>query len=160
MMKTTTLQTTDEKIIALVQSELVSNRRWIHRLALLGASTMFAIVLALWTTEPRPLATKLHLAFAIMSVIAVGWILVLGNILLRKNCPTSWDRIATAWMSVAGCSTFLIASQFVTWLRGDMAAMATLGILGGGMLLLAIHMVRNAYRWQDRLRQRLSELDD
>lgn len=152
--------TSDQKILALVQAELASNRRWLHRIVLVAASTMLAIILALWTTEPKPMLLRLHISFAIMSVIAVGWILVLTNILVRKNCPTVWDRIATAWMSIVGCSTFAIASLVTTWLRGDTMAVLTLAIVSGGLLTLAIFNLRNAYRWQDNLKRRLSELGD
>jgi hypothetical protein len=150
--------TSDEKIQALVQAELFSNRRWLHRITLVAASTMLAIILALWTTEPKPMLLRLHVSFAIMSVIAIGWILVLASILVRKNCPTVWDRIATAWMSVVGCSTFAIASLLTTWLRGDTMAMLTLAMVSGGLLSLALFNLRNAYRWQEHLQQRLSEL--
>ncbi len=150
--------TSDQKVLALVQAELASNRRWMHRIALVAASTMLAIILALWTTEPKPMLPRLHISFAIMSVIAIGWILLLANILVRKNCPTVWDRIATAWMSVVGCGTFAIASLVMTWLRGDTIAMLTLAMVSGGLLVLAIFNLRNAYRWQDNLRHRLSQL--
>lgn len=150
--------TSDDKILSLVQAELVSNRRWLHRITLVAASTMLAIILALWTTEPKPMLLRLHISFALMSVIAIGWILVLTNILVRKNCPTVWDRIATAWMSVVGCSTFAIASLVTTWLRGDTMDMLTLAMASGGLLVLAIFNLRNAYGWQDNLKQRLSDL--
>lgn len=150
--------TSDDKVLALVQTELASNRRWLHRIALVAASTVLATILALWTTEPKPLPPRFHISFAIMSVIAIGWIVLLANILLRKNSPTVWDQIATAWMSIVGCSTFAIASQVVTWLRGDTMAMMTLAMVSGGLLVLAIFNLRNAYRRQGHLRQRLSEL--
>lgn len=151
--------TTDDEILALVQSELSSHRRWLQRIALVAAATMLAIILALWTTEPKPMVLRLHIAFALMSAIGIGWVVILGNILLRKNCPTVWDRIATAWMSVVGCGTFAIGSLVMTLLRGNIMAMLALSMVSGGMLVLAIFHLRNAYRWQDDLRKRLLELE-
>lgn len=156
----TTTSITDDKILAFVQAELSSNRRWLHRIALVASATMLAIVLALWTTEPKPMLLRLHIAFALMSAIGIGWIVILVNILLRKNCPTAWDRIATAWMSVVACGTFAIGSLVMTLLRGDIMAMLALSTMSGGMLVLAIFNLRNAYRWQDNLRKRLSQLRD
>lgn len=148
----------DDKVLAMVQTELASNHRWLQRIALVADLTMLAIVLAVWTTEPKSLLPRLHIAFALMSAIAIGWIVVLGNILLRKNCPTVWGRIATAWMSVVGCGTFAITSLVMIWLRGDTISLLILATINGGLLVLAIFHLRSAYRWRKNLRQRLSEL--
>lgn len=151
--------TIDEKISALVEAELASGRRWLHRITLVAASIMLAIIVALWVSEPRPLLLRLHISFALMSAIALGWILVLANILLRKNCPTVGDRIATAWMSVVGSGSFAIASLAISWMRGEMMAMLTLAIVSGGLLTMAVVHLRDAYRQRERLRRRLSQLD-
>ncbi len=117
---------------------------------------MTGIVLALWITEPRPLPVHLHTSFAAMSALGLTWIIILGNILLRKNCPTSWDRIATAWAGLVGGVGFAIASPLVCMMRGEPIAAVSFGLASGFFVAVAAMHVRRAYRWQDDLRQRLA----
>ena len=93
-----------ENVLALVRGELSARRRWFYRGVLLAASIGVAVIVSLWTTEPRPLPVRLHVAFAGLSVIGVSWIGVLSWILSRRYCPTAIDRIATAWVATGACS--------------------------------------------------------
>ncbi|MEM6980459.1 MAG: hypothetical protein AAF539_12420 [Planctomycetota bacterium] len=156
-MSTTTSNRLDEQIFAVVQRELTSQRRSIQRLALLGAIVMTGIVAALWITEPRPLPMRLHISFGVMSAIGLAWILILGNILVPKNCPTSWDRIATAWASVAGGIEFTILSTVICAMRCAPVATIAFAVIGSIFVWIAAVSTRNAYRWQARLRNRIRE---
>lgn len=147
---------TDQRVLDLVRAELTSKRRWVHRVGLVGALIMLAVILSLWTTEPGPLPMRLHGAFGLMSAIAVGWIAIIGNILWRKNCPTARDQIATATMSVVGSLTFTVAAVVITSLRGDIAALATLAALGMSLTLLASLHLRFSLRWRGELQRRLA----
>ncbi|WP_168565131.1 DUF2723 domain-containing protein [Crateriforma spongiae] len=156
MTSQTPIAQTNDQIFAIVQRELSTQRRTVHRLALLGAIVMTGIVVALWITEHRPLPVRLHVSFAAMSALGVAWIIILGNILLRKNCPTSWDRIATAWAGLAGGIAFAVASTIVCVMRGEPTAAVSLGLASSVFVAIAAMNVRKAYRWQDSLRQRIA----
>ena len=155
MNDTNTLQNQNEKIFAIVQSELATQRRTVQRLALLGAVIMTVIITALWVTEPRPLPLRLHLSFAFMSALGVIWIGLLGNILVRKNCPAAWDRIATAWAGLIGGVGFAVGSTIVCLLRGEPIAGTVFAIVGAVVVILFGLNVRKAYHWQSELRQRI-----
>lgn len=145
----------DERIFAIVQKELTTQRRTVQRLALLGAVVMTGIVTALWLTEPRPLPLRLHLSFAAMSALGVSWVFILGNILVRKNCPMAWDRIATAWVGLIGGIGFAIGATVVCLMRSEPIAGIVFAILGATFTILSCWNVRKAYHWQSDLRQRI-----
>ncbi|MEM6692372.1 MAG: hypothetical protein AAF664_23275 [Planctomycetota bacterium] len=156
-MNTTTSNQLDEQIFAIVQRELSTQRRSVQRLALLGAIIMTGVVTALWTTEQRPLPMRLHISFAVMSAIGFAWISVLGNILVRKNCPTSWDRISTAWASLTGGIAFTIVSTVICAMRSEPVATIVFAVIGSIFISIAAVNTRNAHRWQADLRNRIGQ---
>ena len=143
----------------LVRGELSSGKRWFYRMILLAASIVLAVVLSLWATEPGPLPDRLHVAFGAMTLIACGWIGVLSWILSRRLCPTAMDRIATAWMATLACGLFLAVALPVAILRGQLAAAASLSLVGLTMLGVSLAILRSAYAWRAELRDRLAELE-
>ena len=147
-----------EAIIDLVKGELSSRRRWLYRLFLVAAASMLAAMVSLWLTEPGPLPLRLHISFAAMCSIATGWVCVLGWVLLRKQCPTALDRIATCWMATFASGLSLCLSVAIAVLRNQIIASLWLGLIGGVLFATAVLMLRNAYRVRNQLRGKLEQL--
>lgn len=148
-----------EQVLAIVRGELSSGRRWIYRLVLLAASVGVAAILSLWTTEPGRLPLRLHVAFATLTCIGSGWIGVLSWILTRRNCPTAFDRLATAWMATIASLLFLAVSLPTALIRGTTQSALLLGILGFALLSVALFLLRGVYLLRAKLRAKLAELE-
>jgi hypothetical protein len=153
------LMPSTEQALALVRGELSSGRRWAYRLTLLAASVVVAAILSLWTTEPGPLPLRLHVAFAALTCIGSGWIVVMTWILTRRNCPTALDRLATAWMATIACSLSLAVSLPIALLRGNTPAALSLGLIGLTLLGAALVLLQGVYRLRAQLRTKLAELE-
>lgn len=125
---------------------------------LLLASVVVAVLLSLWVTEPKPLPTRLHVAFGAMACIGLGWIGVLTWILTRRNCPTVLDRLATAWMATAACSESLVVSMSIALVRNDIKAAIAAGRTGVVLLSSVLLLLSKAYSLRATLRARLKEL--
>ena len=149
----------NEPILAIVRGELSAARRWGYRVMLLVASLMLALLLALWVTEPGPLPTRLHISFAAMLSIALGWVAVLAWILTRRSCPTAIDRLATNWMATLACCVFIAVTVPIALFRGQTAAALGLGVTGVGLLGVALFLLRGTYTLRAKLRTKLAELE-
>lgn len=149
---------TDE-VMARVRGELSTRRRWFYRGVLVAASIGVAVVVSLWTTEPRPLPLRLHLAFAGLTLIGASWVGVLSWILSRRYCPTALDRIATGWVATGACTLFLLMAVGIAWSRDRVGEVAWVVIGGVFFLSVAAVMLCRAYAERRRLRMRLAELE-
>jgi hypothetical protein len=149
---------TDE-VMALIRGELSSHRRWFYRGVLLAASVGLAAILSLWTTEPRPLPLRLHVAFAGLTLINVAWIGVLSWTLLRRYCPTALDRIATAWVATGACTLFLLMAVSIALVRGQMGEAMWIGVVGFVLFSVALIMLWRAYVERNKLQSRLASLE-
>ena len=147
-----------ESVLALVRGELSPAKRWSYRVILLLASVGVAAILSLWITEPRPLPTRLHVAFGVLCSIGLGWVSVLSWILLQRGCPLAIDRLATAWMATAACGLSLIVSVAIAGSRGSIASLATAAFIGAGLLGLSVYFLCRAYSLRSALQQRIQEL--
>jgi phosphotransferase system glucose/maltose/N-acetylglucosamine-specific IIC component len=148
-----------DKVIAMIRGELTSARRWLYRGILLVAAIGLGVILSLWTTEPRELPMRLHVAFGALSVINAVWIGVTAWILSRRRCPTALDRIATAWVSTGACVLFLCVAVGVAISRdrvGDVWWAALLGVLlvNGSLVILW-----RSYAQRRELQKKLVELE-
>jgi len=148
-----------DPILAMIRGELSPTRRWLYRSILVVTSIVAAVILALWVTEPKPLPLRLHLSFAAMTSIAAGWISILTWILIRRNCPTALDRLATAWMALAACSIFLVVSLTIALVRESTDAVLYLGSLGFIQVGIALFMLKSAYSLRSTLRAKLAEMN-
>lgn len=148
-----------DPVLALIRGELSSARRWFYRVILLATSVWVAAILSLWMTEPGPLPGRLHVAFAALTVVGIGWISVLLWILIRRRCPTALDRLATSWMATLACCVFLAVSLPIALLRGHLLAAMSLGVTGLALLGAALFMLRGAYLLRARLQRKLAELE-
>lgn len=145
--------------LSVVQGEMSTRKRWRYRVLLVVAGAMIAAVVSLWVTEPEPLPTRLHVAFAAMTAVGVGWILVLTWLLVRRHGSTAVDRIATGWMATIACSVSLVLSVSIALIRGNNLAAVSLAILGLGLLGIAVLILRSGYSLRSRLLASLKELE-
>jgi len=157
-MKSSETEPSIEPILALVHGELSPIRRWCYRLILLLAAVVVAAIATLWMTEPRPLPTRLHVAFGAMTGIGIGWIAVLTWILTQRNCPTAVDRLATAWMATAACSVSLVISLSIALIRPNIETAVAAGVTGLVLLGLALLFLGRAYSIRSKLKAKLKEL--
>ena len=146
-------------VLVMINGELSSRSRWFYRVTLVAAGIGLAALLSLWLTEPGPLPLRLHVAFAALAAILSGWCGVFTWILLRRNCPTENDRIASSWMAVAACSLFLIVSVSIAMTRGGFLAALTVGGVGIASLIAAAVLLRSSYHRRARLKNKLGELE-
>ncbi len=148
-----------DQVMMLVRGELSSRRRWFYRGILLAASVMAAVILSLWTTEPRELPLRLHVAFGAMTAVGISWIGVMTWILWRKRCPTALDRIATAWVATGACGVFLSVGAGIAIARERTGGVFWIAVVGVFLLIFAVGMLRNAYTLRRRLLAKLAELE-
>jgi hypothetical protein len=144
--------------LSIVNSELSSRQRWIHWSILLLNFAVMAGVLSLWTTEPKPLPTRLHIGFAAIVGLAACWIAVLGWILARKHCQTAVARLATAWVAAIGSLLFFVIGISVSMSRSDSSAALILGSVGVVLIAGTVLMLRRAWADQAGLKAKLAEL--
>ena len=148
-----------DRVLAMIRGELAPARRWLYRATLLAASVVTAAIVSLWTTEPRSLPLRLHVAFAALTAVGAGWIAVLTWILTRRNCPTALDRLATSWMATVACVLFLAVSIPVALSRGRTGHAALwLGAVGVLFLCVAAFNLWGAYTLRAKLRSQLAVL--
>jgi hypothetical protein len=147
-----------DQVMALIRGELSSGRRWFYRGVLLAASMGVAVIVSLWTTEPRPLPLRLHVAFAALSLIGLSWVGVLSWILSRRYCPTALDRIATGWVATGACTLFLIVAVGIAASRNRVGEALWIAVVGVFLLCVAAGILWRAYAERSRLRAMLAEL--
>ena len=148
-----------EDVMAMIQGELTSPRRWFYRGVLLAASAGVAIILSLWTTEPRQLPIRLHVAFGGLTVIGMSWIGLMTWILWRRHCPTALDRIATGWVAIGACSLFLFTAVPIAILRDRVGGAMWIALLGTFLLSIAVVVLWRAYSLRAFLLAKMRELE-
>ncbi|MEM9643643.1 MAG: hypothetical protein AAF989_01505 [Planctomycetota bacterium] len=141
-----------------IHHELSSKRRWVHRLILIANAIAIAGVLSLWVTEPGPLPTRLHVAFATLLVIQSVWIITSAWILTRRHCPDSLSRITTAWASVIACSLFTAVGVAICLQRGEPAIALGIGLMGTLAIVITTTGLRGAYSRHSSLNETLLDL--
>ncbi len=147
-----------ELSLSVMRGEMSPLKRWLYRLLLVVNGAMIAALVSLWVTEPEPLPTRLHVAFAAMTAIGAGWICVLTWLLVRRHGSTAVDRIATGWMATIACTISLVLSVAIALIRGNNWAALALAVLGLVMLGIAIWFLRSGYELRSRLWASLKEL--
>lgn len=148
-----------DRVMAMIRGELTSARRWFYRGVLLVASIGLAVIVSLWTTEPRELPTRLHVAFGALSLINVAWIGVTTWILVRKRSPTALDRIATAWVATGACVLFLCVAVGIAVARERVGAVLWSAAFGVLFLNGAMVMLWRAYAQRRELQRKLAEFE-
>jgi uncharacterized membrane protein YfcA len=148
-----------DRVMAMIRGELTSARRWFYRGILLVAAIGLGSILSLWTTEPRELPMRLHVAFGALSVINAAWIGVTAWILSRRRCPTALDRIATSWVATGACVLFLVVVLGVAISRDRVSEVWWAALLGVFLLYAAIVMLWRAYARRRELQDTLAELE-
>jgi hypothetical protein len=122
---------------------------------LLAALTMTCIVSALWVTEPA-LPRRAQIAFAVMIVIGVSWVVFAVWVLTQRRVLFARDTIVAGRMAVTFTAVFVIGALAVA--RGRPAAYLA-AMLGMVMLGAAVAMLTRAHRKFARLTQRREALE-
>jgi hypothetical protein len=105
----TAIQLPDPSVVSglerLARTELSLRARLGHVLLALVASAMTIVVVSLWMTEPA-LPTRTATAFAMLTVIGLGWVAYSIWVLQAKRVMLARQRV------IAGRLAFLFASAF------------------------------------------------
>jgi hypothetical protein len=141
-----------EELRRLTEAELSLPARLGYLALLLGSAAMAAVTGSLWLTEPAlPLRTSL--AFAVLTLIGLGWSAFAAWVLHRRRVLLGRHRIVAGWMSVAFCSVFAFGALAVGLTSGQRAGYAA-AALGLGMLSVAALLLGRARRSYARLAAR------
>lgn len=147
-----------ESVLELLRGELSSKRRRFYRFVLLCSLIALGVVLSLWLTEPKPLPIQTQIAFGAMCCIASGWVAVLTWILIRRNCPTAMDRMATSWVATVATTLSLVLSVSIALWRGQWLAAMNLTAIGLLLVAAAGSLLFRAYRQRAGLKKQLNSL--
>jgi hypothetical protein len=124
---------------------------------LLAALSMTIVVAALWLTEPSlPLRTQL--AFAVMTVIGAGWVLLAVWVLTHRRRLLARHGIVAGRMAVTFTSVFVLGALAVGFATG-LAAPFFAATLGMVMLVGAVTVLIRAHRTFAHLTERRQTLE-
>ncbi len=113
----------------LARTELSRPARVGHVLLLLLSAGMTTVVVSLWLTEPA-LPARAAAAFAVMTVIGLGWMGFAVWVLTQKHVLLVRQRLVAGRMAVAFCglgvagaaAVALVTSQPAAWAASAMSA--------------------------------------
>ncbi|MGW7478846.1 hypothetical protein ACWGH8_09720 [Nonomuraea muscovyensis] len=145
-----------QELIERLEPSLSSARRVRAVAALLAGLAGVAFVAALWWTEPGPLPSRTHLAFALFFVICLAWTGYGGWLLTRRVPLFATDRVIAAWIGLAAsvATTTVVAAVAVQRGTGPGPALAVGGVFVAAALVLAVR----AHARRAALLRRLREL--
>lgn len=141
----------------LAATELSLPSRLGHVALLLASLTMTCVVTALWLTEPA-LPARTQIAFAVMIVISVSWVVFAAWVLSHRRPLFARDSVIAGRMAVTFTTAFVAGALTVGVTTGGSAPYlaAALGML---MLGAAVAMLRWAHRQCARLTARREVLE-
>ena len=84
---------------------------------------MTTVVVSLWLTEPA-LPTRTSAAFAVLTVIGLGWVAFARWVLTQKNVLLVRHRLVAGRMAVAFCSVFVAGASTMAVITSQRAAWA------------------------------------
>lgn len=148
--------TTPPDLRRLADAELSLPPRLGYVALMLLALAMTATVASLWLTEPA-LAVRTQMAFAVMVLIGISWVIFAAWVLTHRRTLLARHRIVAGRMAVAFTAVFVLgalAVGFATGTPGPYAAAAT----GLVLLTVAIFMLARAHRQFARLTERRDTL--
>jgi hypothetical protein len=136
----------------LIDGALSARSRLGYVVLLLAASTMTAVIDALWITEPA-LPGRTQLAFAVMTVIGLSWVGFAVWVLTCRRPLLARHSIVAGRMAVAFTSLFIAGALAVGYTTGGTAPYAAAGV-GAAMLVAALVVLIRARRTFSRLMER------
>ena len=118
----------------LLDAELSLRSRLGYVGLLLSSAAMTAVILSLWLTEPT-LPVRTAVAFAVLTVIGLAWVVFAGWVLTRRRPLFGRDRLVAGWMAVTFTSAFAVGTLAVGYLSGGAAPYAASAM---ALVLLAV----------------------
>jgi hypothetical protein len=149
---------TIEQVQDMVRRELSAPTRIGYMLMLLITLTGACLVATLWLTEPAPLPTRTHVAFAALVAINAVWSVLFSWVLIQRKVLFAAHRVIAGWMALVFCGGFLIAGLMISMMRGSVTGMIAVGLVGSAQIAVAILMLRRARRHRRQLLARREEL--
>jgi hypothetical protein len=142
----------------MVRRELSTPKRLGYLLLLMLTLTAACLIGTLWITEPAPLPLRTNVAFALLTLINLAWSGLFGWVVTRRKILFAQHRVIAGWMALAFCALFLIVGMVVAAIRTNTTALAFVGLVGTGQLLLAILVLKRARYRRRKLLARRDEL--
>ena len=118
----------------LARTELSLRARLGHVLLGLVAAAMTIVVVSLWLTEPA-LPPRTTTAFAMLSVIGVGWVVYSAWVLTAKRVMLARQRVVAGRLAVAFTATFTAGCVLLGLTTAPNAAWPALAM---SLVLLAV----------------------
>ncbi|MEO8673676.1 MAG: hypothetical protein ABI411_20370 [Tahibacter sp.] len=140
----------------LAETQLSTGSRLAYVGLLLFASTMLAVVVSLWMTEPN-LPARTQIAFALMSGIGIAWMGFAIWVLRHRRVMLAGHRQVAGRMAVFFTGLFVLGAGITAVLSRAPASIAAL-LAGLVMLGVAIAILRSASHQQSRLHARRDQL--
>jgi hypothetical protein len=144
-----------EEAQEMVRRELSTPKRLGYLLLLMLTLTAACLLSTLWITEPATLPLRTHVAFGLLTFINLAWSGLLGWIVTRRKILFAQHRVIAGWMALVFCALFLIVGTVVAAIRMNTTALAFVGVVGTGQLLVAMVVLKRArYRRRELLARR------
>ena len=118
----------------LLDAELSLRSRLGYVALLLASAAMTAVIMSLWLTEPT-LPTRTAVAFAVLTLIGLSWIVFSGWVLTRRRPLFGRDGLVAGRMAVTFTSAFVVGTLAVGYSSGGAAPYAAFAM---GLVLLAV----------------------
>jgi hypothetical protein len=146
-----------DELRSLTVSELSLPARLRYVGLLLAASTMTAIVSALWLTEPA-LPRRTSIALVVLAAMGVSWMAFAAWVLTRKRILLGRHRIVAGRLAVSFSTIFVAGALVIGAATGKASAFAAAG-LGVLMVAIATAMLIRAGRAYTQLSKRRDTLE-
>ena len=121
----------------LLDRELSLRSRLSYVGLLLASAAMTTVITSLWLTEPA-LPTRTAVAFAVMTLIGLSWMVFSGWVLTRRRPLFGRDGLIAGRMAVIFTSVLVAGTLAVGYSSGGVAPYAAFAM---GLVLLALAMV-------------------
>jgi O-antigen/teichoic acid export membrane protein len=147
---------TPEQIQALVRGEISDRSKVSHAALLVVAIAMAIVVTSVWITEPI-LPARTHVAFGVLTVIALLWITHAIWVLTHKAILLVPHQVQAARLSMAACVVCL-AGCLLAWLLVGGLASILATVSAAVMTGVSVYNFRRASERYRALMRRRDEL--
>lgn len=141
----------------LTRTELSMRARVAHVLLALAASVMTIVVTSLWLTEPA-LPWRTTIAFAVLTVIGLGWLTFSLWVLKSKHVMLARHRVVAGRLAASFSSIFVVGCVLLGLASSTRAAWWA-SAMGVAMLIIALVLWRRAETAHARLVARRNTLE-